>query len=150
LIIQVGFKGGLLMSAERVALKGSEYCLNGIRDKLIADTVTLRLFKNNYTPTQLDVLADYVECDFGGYAPVVFNDWAALVILGTFASISAPTKTFTASGSSANSVYGYYVTDVTGLILLWAQRDDLAPVAIANLGDQYFVTPVLTTRSLYP
>lgn len=137
------------MAHMKISLKGAEYFLNSVRDKMIADTVTIRLYQNNWVPAATDILADYTEATFAGYTPVIFNDWNPLSILGTFCSIDAPTKGFAATGGPANSIYGYYVTDVTGLILLWAQRDDAAPITMSTLGHQYFVTPTLTSRSLY-
>lgn len=124
--------------------------LDAIRSQLIASGSYLRLYKNNKTPARADVGADYTEADFAGYAAILVADWAAVTSLAHVFSIAAPLKTFLCSGGPLNQIYGYYFTGPSAANLLWAQRDDVAPVPIGVAGDQYSVLPFRTHKSEFP
>ena len=54
-------------------------------------------------------------------------------------------QTFTSSAGSQNQdVYGYYVTNSGGTILLWIEAFSDGPYNVANNGDKIEVTPKFT------
>ena len=109
---------------------------------------TLRLFSNNQTPTSTQTIADYTEATFTGYAAVIQtgSSWTITAGDGSTGFSKATTNsasTFTCSGTTSQSVYGYYV-DANTSTLLWAERFSDGPYTIANVGDKVIITPVLT------
>jgi hypothetical protein len=110
--------------------------------------MTLRLFVNDHHPAESDVLANYTEASFPGYAPVTINHWGAATVLNHIAAINHPQALFQLSGVGPFPVYGYYVTFSVSQ-LWWAQRDPAAPVQLVNPGDTYPITPLLTMISQY-
>jgi hypothetical protein len=77
--------------------------------------VRLRLFTNDYTPTDLSDALDYKEADFPGYAPVVISGWTrANVAPDGSVFISAPQAVFrcTAAPAVPQRIYGYFCTGV--------------------------------------
>lgn len=111
-----------------------------------ADNVVLRLYKNNVTPpVDGDVVGNYTEADFGGYASQVLSVFPASSWVSPRATTTAAAQVFTATGASANTIYGYYVTDSGGL-LVYAERNAAGGVVIGSAGQTYTVTPVMTLR----
>lgn len=107
----------------------------------------LRLFRNDYTPTDTDTLANFQEAQFPGYLAPTLAAWGAPASSGGVAQVTHPAQTFTrGAGGSGDSIYGYMVTDGAGN-LLWAERDPAAPVNMNGQGNTYTVTPVLTYHS---
>lgn len=119
-----------------------EYILN----KTAPTDLVLRLFKNNITPAEADVLATYTEADFGGYAGIALAgvDWT--ITPGAPTEAVAAQQTYTASGASLPQlVYGYYVTrSGVGGLLMWAERFTTGPFNLQTAGDQIKVTPKFT------
>lgn len=123
---------------------GENLALEAVVGKTNATALTVRLFKSNTTPSDSDVAATYTESTFTGYS-------AAALTAGTWGAASAGTitygaqLTFTCSGASAESVYGYYVTNAGG-VLLYSERDASAPFVIANSGDAVKLTPTISAN----
>ncbi len=80
----------------------------------------VRLYVSNtpYLPTRIP--ADYTEASFPGYAPVASPAWGSVFINGGGAAeTDSPVLTFTfASSSGTATVFGIYVTDSSGTVLL--------------------------------
>lgn len=137
------------------ALKLSDPMAERIADLVQAESQSLpyhlHLFENNHTPANSDTVAAYTECTFPGYASV---DLPAIVGVSIAAHIATATwapEVFTRSaGGGTFNIYGYYVTDDTDAVLLWAQRDDLAPVTMNTVGQTYVVVPIMTFQDLTP
>jgi hypothetical protein len=111
--------------------------------------VRIKLYKNNLTPTTATVLGDLVECDFAGYVNQEMTGWSVTGVSGHVVSVAADSKTFTrTSTGAAQSVYGYYVTDLASALLLWCERDSLAPRDLIAAGDTYTVVPAMTDQDL--
>lgn len=98
----------------------------------------LRLFKNNYTPVNGSVNADFTEADFDGYAEISLVSWDDPFIGGDGkAKIEHPTQTFTDTGNTTpNDIYGYYVTYVISgtTYVLMAERF-VTPQVMEEAGD---------------
>jgi hypothetical protein len=124
-------------------------------EKILADVLgaaynggpyVIRLFQNDHTPDPADVLADYTEADFSGYAELDLDGWAAAVTVSGRAQIVATLKVWTHSaGAVDNDIYGYYVVNAGGA-LVWAERDPNAPVTVDTAGQEYNVLPRFTLR----
>lgn len=91
-----------------------------------------RLFSNNYTVLATTVLSDLVEASFSGYSAQLLSGWSTPSIGGDGSAGTYPapvTFTPTSSGGSGN-LYGYYITDSTGTILLAVWNFTSPPSAI--------------------
>jgi len=112
------------------------YSLNKIAP---GDSVKLKLFTNDYTPVEGSVVGDFTEADTAGYTAIDLAkaDWTVETATGT-TTAAQPQKTFTLTG--AGSHYGYYITDIAGTGLLWAERFTDAPHAIPAGGGTEKIT----------
>jgi len=126
---------------------GENLALEAVVGKTNATALTVRLYKSNTTPSDSDTAATYTESTFTGYNATTQGALTA----GTWGAASGGTitygaqLTYTCSGASAESVYGYYVTNAGGT-LLYSERDASAPFAIANSGDAVKLTPTISAN----
>ena len=108
-------------------------------------TLILRLFKNDITPAEDDVVGDYTEATFTGYAEkaLASGDWT---ISGTTPTqAQAASQTFTSSANQTlQNIYGFYLVSATDGELTHALRFADAPRPIANNGDFINVVPRIT------
>jgi hypothetical protein len=96
---------------------------------------TIRLFKNNLTPTVDNVAGDFTESTASGYAAQGFantggDTWDATNKKWTRAY---GTYTFTGTGVANENVYGFYVLDNTGAVIL-SKRFAGAPLVLGVAG----------------
>ena len=112
------------------------YALNKIAP---GDSVKLKLFKNDYTPVEGSVVASFTEADTAGYAAIDLPKagWTVETAVGVTTAAYAQ-QTFNLTG--AGSHYGYYVTDIAGTGLLWAERFSDAPHTIPSGGGTEKIT----------
>ena len=122
---------------------GENKILEMMVNKTAPENLVLRLFQSNTTPSDTDTAATYTESNFTGYASITLTGatWSA-ASAGSIAYSAQ--QTFTCSGAASQSVYGYYITQLTSTVLIWSERDALAPFAIANSGDAVKITPTIT------
>lgn len=102
--------------------------------------VKLHLYANNYTPVEGSAIANFTECTAAGYAAKTLAgaSWSIATTSGTSeASYAEQTFTFTA----AQTVYGYFVTNSAGTVLLWAELFTGAPFNIPSGGGSVKATP---------
>jgi len=104
----------------------------------------LKLYVNDVTPADADVAATYTEMTTHGYAAktLLKSEWA-VAQNGGVAEGSQAAQTWTFTAAAAVTVYGYFITDTTTGLLLWAERFTNGKV-IQNAGDQIIVTPKIT------
>lgn len=110
----------------------------------------MRLYKNDLTPNNDTVLADFVECDFSGYPAggiVIPSFPSGTLIPPRWVSSGSPLTFNHDGGPTLNVVYGYYVIWMAQNEILWAERDPLGPKTMQALGDSYIVTPRISCRS---
>jgi hypothetical protein len=124
---------------------GENIALEVLVNKTAAQNLVLNLFQNNITPSDTDTTATYTAATFTGYAAITLTgaSWNA-ASAGTIAYSAQ--QTFTSTGVVANSIYGYYVTQVTSGTLVWSERDASAPFSIANVGDAVKITPTISAN----
>lgn len=104
----------------------------------------LRLYTNNVTIGDASVAADFTEMSTLGYASKTLNkaSWT-IASSNNVGTASYAQQTWTFSAGSAVTIYGYYVTDATSGLLLWAEAFALPKVA-QYAGDQVLITPQFT------
>jgi hypothetical protein len=127
---------------------------NGKKAKLLEqertylNTLTLKLFINNITPADADVVAAYTQCADGGYAGVTNVGFTAATLNGSNqGQVIAPAITWTFTFSVGGfTVYGYYMTDPADSTLVLAERAP-SPFTVTAAGQTYTVTPkkIMTT-----
>lgn len=134
--------------------EGEKILLEAAVGKTAAGNLKLKLFTNNYTPAQDDVIADFTEMGaVQGYTektltPAGWNAGAEGTGVGTStsnkASISYPQQTFTADGTGgAQTVYGYVIMNDAETKVICAERFS-SPQSFSTAGDTIKITPVLT------
>lgn len=107
-----------------------------------ADNCKLKLYINNYSPVEGSAVGNFTESTASGYSTKTLtgSSWSISTTSNvTTASYAAQTFTYTA----AETVYGYYVVNNAGTIVLWAEKFSSAFV-IPSGGGSISVTPTLT------
>lgn len=109
--------------------------------------MTLRLFKNDFTPGPDSVAADFEEADFDGYT--------AQAALGRLAlghneegipTVWWETVAFTKSGAvTSNVIFGWYITSVAGTTIWVARRLD-EPISLSQAAQVAVISPEYTWR----
>ena len=122
---------------------GENLALEMLVNKTAAQNLVLKLFQSNTTPAEGDTAGTYTVATFSGYSDITLTgaSW------GTAASgtIAYAEQTFTHDGGvTANSIYGYYMLQVTSGTLFLAERDGAAPFTLTNNGDNVKITPSIT------
>lgn len=109
----------------------------------------MKLYSNNFTPTNASVLGNFTECNFAGYAAQNIVTWGAASITAHVGKITAAPNTFTRSTTgAAQNVYGYFVTDAAGAVLEWAELDPAGPRVVTNAGDSVTITAVMQDQNV--
>lgn len=122
---------------------GENAILQMITNKTAAQNLVLHLYINNITPAETDTTATYTEAGFTGYSAATLTGATWNTASGGSISYGAQSA-FTASGVSTDDVYGYYVTQTTSTILIWAERAASAPFAVRVSGDAVKMTAAIT------
>lgn len=128
-----------------VCNNGESVALQYLVNKATPENLILRLFQSNTTPAETDTAVTYTEANFTGYSAATLTgaSWGA-PSEGAPTSIAYAQQTFTCSGASSNSIYGYYMTRATSADLILAERDAGAPFSITTSGDNIKITPTIT------
>ena len=129
---------------------GCEDALNDyISDRLNTGKYYFRVFTNNVSPGTGSVAGSFTEATWAGYAPVVSNTitFGPVTLVGHVASVTGSAIVFPNTSGVSQTAYGIFVTDSTGLVLYYAERDPAAPVSVPN-GGQYIYTPNLQLKSI--
>jgi hypothetical protein len=129
----------------RVPNVGEVNMLEHIVNKTSPENLILRLFKSNTTPADTDTASTYTEADFTGYTAKTMTGTSWTVTSGDPCSGEYAQQTFASTAGSQNqSVYGYYVTQVSSTELMWSERFTDGPYTIVNNGDEIRITPKIT------
>jgi hypothetical protein len=121
-----------------IALDGSHDLLAYAVNKMRPEDLVLRLYVNDWVPTEMDLLANYVEARGSGYEPIPLSGarWAVEEMA------QYPAQVFAFSGA-LGEVFGWYLTRSRSGRLAWAGRFVDGPYVIARGGDRIRVTPRL-------
>ena len=114
--------------------------------KVLNQTLTLKLFKNNVTPGETDTEATYTVADFTGYADksLTYANWGFTPGAPTVALYNAAQAFTSGADGQSQTIYGYFVIQASDGKLLWAERFADAPITIVNNNDAINVTPRIT------
>lgn len=125
-------------TGEAIAL---EYLVN----KDAPEDLVLRLFKNDITPDESDVVGTYTEATFTGYSQKTLTGASWSTAQGAPSAVTFAEQTFASTaGQALQNIYGYYYVRATGGELVAAERFTNAPFAIQNNGDEIRITPRIT------
>lgn len=101
-----------------------------------AAALTVRLFKNNYTPVEGSVAADFTTPDYNGYAAQVAANWTAAHTVGVKAQTEADPLIFShTAGATSNTIYGYFVQPANDATAVWYAERFATAVVLAVDGD---------------
>lgn len=123
--------------------QGEQIALEALVGKTAGQNLVLRLYTNDVTPGETNTETTYTEASGNGYAAKTLTAANWTFTAGAPSNVAYAEQTFTFTGALGN-VYGYYFTQVTSGLLVWAERFTGAPFAIANNGDQIKITPQIT------
>jgi len=120
---------------------GEVIMLQNITNKVAPEQMIMRLFVNNITPSESDVIGTFTEASGFGYAAITLlgATWDTPVS-GDPSYIPYPKQAYTFTGALGD-VYGYYMERATTGDLLYAERFLGAPYDIQNNGDKIEITP---------
>lgn len=123
---------------------GENACLSDLLGKTSPGTLTLKLYVNDIVPADGDTASTYTE--FGavqGYTSksLVPANWT-IAQSGGKAEATYAQQTWSFTGGTPVTVYGYFVVDAGG-VLRWAERFSASKVVQFN-GDQILITPKFT------
>ena len=117
--------------------------MSNFLNKTASQDLVLRLYTSNTTPAEGDTDSTYTEASGSGYSAANLTAASWTVTGGSPTTAAYPEITFTFTGALGN-VYGYYVTQTSSGILMWAERFTSGPFNIQNNGDQIKITPQIT------
>lgn len=103
----------------------------------VLDGGTIDLYQNDITPTPDTVVGDLDVATFTGYAQVTLTTFSAPYLNADGAgAVLTPLAQFNTAApyTVGNVVYGYWIEDVDGALLL-AGRFPNAPITMAGAGD---------------
>lgn len=122
---------------------GSGLAILGQYGPWLSANCTFRLYRTPLDPADVTDVSQVEESAFPGYAPLAAPAWSLpSTSPGGIPVITHPPLTWTASGSSSESVYGYYVTGPDGE-LLWLEPTSF-PVPMGTAGFTHIVYPQYT------
>jgi len=126
---------------------GSLRVLNALRTGLLND-LGCALYVNNFLPFRGMAIDDFTEASFPGYAPLspVFPN-VAILNGDAQAQVSSDLLTWTASGASAQTAFGFFLYNVE-TVVIFAQRFD-APVNMSAPGTSLDLTIHITDVSQF-
>lgn len=115
----------------------------------LLQTLTLKLFVNDYVPVSTSVTADFTEATFSGYVAVAVDDWqAAGLVIDGLARTVEQVREFTWDGTgSPQDIYGYFVVNDDGYTI-YAERYAFAPFVLSLAQPTFVVIPRMDMQSI--
>jgi hypothetical protein len=110
------------------------------------ETLVLKLYSNDVTPTSADISSDYTEVSGNSYTAVTLTPENFTFTAGDPGAAAFPQVTFSFTGAAGN-VHGYFVVGATSGNLMFANRFSNAPINIANNGDEIRITLTITLNN---
>jgi len=124
---------------------GEVLALKNFLNHTAPENQKLDLYTGNVTPAETDTHASYTAATGGGYSQAALTGTSWVVTAGAPSDAAYAQQTFTFTGApSVTSMYGYFVTQTTSGILMWAERFSAGPYAMTQNGDNIKITPRIT------
>lgn len=134
---------------EVLVIGGQRAMLGYLRPYLL--TLRLGLFVNDWMPEIPDTITDLTEASYVGYARQNVVDWGAVYtnLSGQAETAAGPYTFQVTSPGPSQSVYGYFLADPSGNLIL-AERNDAGPQSMSSVGATFVVIPrfLLTSFAL--
>lgn len=127
-----------------VPTHGEEDGLKYFLNHTSAEDLYMRLYTNDITPSESDTTASYTEATFTGYGQKSLTGTSWTVTPGDPSVATYAQQSFSATASTSDNVYGYYVVRQTSGRIAWAERFTNGPYVIQNSGDTINITPRIT------
>lgn len=118
--------------------EGEVQILNVLFGKTAAETLSVRLFVNDYIPVEASTLSSFVEASTYGYTPLTVSASSWTLTAGDPTYGTTPELMFPFSGPAGN-MYGYFVVGTTSGKVYWAERFGNGPINIQNVNDRAIV-----------
>jgi hypothetical protein len=99
----------------------------GINAEMASDSAAqvaykIHLYQNNHAPAAADLVGAYTEATYDGYSSQTIGAGVTTPAAGGIGSIKYGPFTFLDLGAvTPNNIYGYYITDSTGAVLIGAE-----------------------------
>jgi hypothetical protein len=125
----------------KITSEGAERVLNYMVGAITTtETLFLKLYSNNVTPSSITEIADLVEVSGGNYTQKTLtpSDWD---VQGNVATSTSQVFTFNAA---VGNIYGYYLVGQTTGQLIAAERFTSGPFNVVNPGDSITVTATIS------
>lgn len=110
------------------------------------ENLVIRLYSNNFTPSETSTVVNFVEVTGGGYVQqnLISSSWTITTGVPSQTKHTEIRWTFTGATGTDGSVFGYYVVRATGGELMWAECFSKGPFKISVSGDEIKIVPRLT------
>ena len=130
--------------AAKLVNQGEDLMLKAFVNHTAPQNLVLKLFKNDWTPTDADDEGDATEADFTGYSAKTLTGASWSATPGNPSSIAYAAQDFASSADQTpQTVYGAYLVQATSGKLVAAVRFANAVVFQSN-GDTYSIIPTIT------
>lgn len=109
------------------------------------ENLTLKLFRNDYTPVDASVAGDFTVANFTNYVDKTLSrgTWqSSTTVSGKASSTYDSTPLSWTCGSTGNTIYGYYIVGATSGTIFCAERF-ATPRVLAN-GDSLNLTVTIS------
>jgi len=126
-----------------VPTSGEKVLLQSMLGQAPLASVNYHLYSNNWTPQRTDTISAYTELILPGYALITVNPGSWTFSADSFggSQATAPAISWTCVGPGP--CYGYYVTDPSNGIVLWAELLPGGPYNFLAGGSTLQVTPFI-------
>lgn len=116
-----------------------------VQNLFFSGNLVARLYKNNHTPSAADVLADYDQADFQGYADINLNAWTTPIMSAELAITEGPPYLWECTAVPPdNDIYGIAWYDGSNSDILWVEVLVGGPVLIRAAGDRVLRHPIFS------
>lgn len=112
------------------------------------ERLIIRLFKNNFTPSESSITGDFTEASFLGYLEKTLNSIGGW----TFTPGDTPLAEYTpiafvaSADQTAELIYGWYAVRASTLDLVAYERFEGAPYSMQLAGDSIAITVKIRAR----
>jgi hypothetical protein len=110
----------------------------------LGTSVSIKLFSNNFTPSNQSILSDFTEADFTGYLAVATTGYTAPAWVSNNAAVaySLPLAAFNTASpyTVGQTIYGYYLVSGTGSPVLIGAERFLQPMSMIGAGNQILIS----------